>query len=72
MGRISRAVISGSRLFNTLFSLHRAGKNITRSSGTIQSGSPPGVPGVSTSNTRVADHSSEGIVEILWNRVERS
>jgi hypothetical protein len=41
MGKTSRAVIPGSRLFNTLFGLPRTGKNIIRSLATIQSGSPP-------------------------------
>jgi hypothetical protein len=41
MGKTRRAVISGSRLFNTVFGLPRNAENITRSLGTIQSGSPP-------------------------------
>jgi hypothetical protein len=43
MGKTSRAVISGSRPFNTAFGLPRNGENIARSSGTFQSGSPPGL-----------------------------
>ena len=39
--RTSRAVVSGSRLFNTIFGIPRSGKNITGSLDTIQSGSPP-------------------------------
>ena len=42
MGKTARAVISGSRLFNTVFGLPRNGENITRSLGPFQSGSPPG------------------------------
>jgi len=42
MDKTLRAVISGSRLFNTVFGLPRNGENITRSLGTFQSGSPPG------------------------------
>jgi hypothetical protein len=41
MDKTGRAVISGSRLFNTVFGLPRHGENITRSLGTFQSGSPP-------------------------------
>jgi hypothetical protein len=41
LGKTSRPVIPGSRLFNTLFDLPRPRKNSARSSGTIQSGSPP-------------------------------
>jgi hypothetical protein len=43
MGETSRAVISGSRPFNTVFGLPRDGENIAKSSGTFQSGSPPGL-----------------------------
>jgi hypothetical protein len=43
MGKTSRAVISGSRLFNIAFGLPRNGENIARPSGTFQSGSPPGL-----------------------------
>ena len=42
MDKTLRAVISGSRLFNTVFGLPRNAENITRSLGTFQSGSPPG------------------------------
>jgi hypothetical protein len=42
MDKTGRAVISGSRLFNTVFGLPRNEENITRSLGTFQSGSPPG------------------------------
>jgi len=42
MDKTRRAVVSGSRLFNTVFGLPRNGENITRSLGTCQSGSPPG------------------------------
>jgi hypothetical protein len=42
MGRTSRAVIPGSRLFNALFGFPRVGKNFSWSLDTIQSGSPPG------------------------------
>ena len=42
MDKTLRAVISGSRLFNTLFGLPHNGENITRSLGSFQSGSPPG------------------------------
>jgi hypothetical protein len=42
MGKTSRAVVRGSRLFNTIFGLPRNGKNAARSLGTFQSGSPPG------------------------------
>jgi len=41
MDKTSRAVIPVSRLFKTLFGLPRLGRNMTRSFGTIQSGSPP-------------------------------
>ncbi|MFZ0505352.1 MAG: hypothetical protein WAM44_16660, partial [Chthoniobacterales bacterium] len=41
MDKTPRAVIPGSRLFNTLFSLPRTGKNFARSLGPTQSGSPP-------------------------------
>jgi hypothetical protein len=44
MGKTSRAVISGSRLFNTVFGLPRNGENIARSLGTFESGSPAGPP----------------------------
>src|ERR1700751_1588876 len=40
MDKTWRAVISGSRLFNTVFGLPRNGENIARSLGTFQSGSP--------------------------------
>jgi hypothetical protein len=40
--KTARAVISGSRLFNTVFGLSRNAENIRRSLGTFQSGSPPG------------------------------
>jgi hypothetical protein len=41
----SRAVVRGSRLFNTIFGLPRTERNVTRTLGTFQSGSPPvGVP----------------------------
>src|ERR1700751_1922246 len=43
MDKTLRAVISGSRLFNTVFGLPRSGENITRSLATFQSGSPPGL-----------------------------
>jgi hypothetical protein len=39
--KTSRAVISGSRLFNTIFGLPRNGENIARFLGAFQSGSPP-------------------------------
>jgi hypothetical protein len=39
--KTSRAVIRGSRPFNTVFGLPRAKKNTTRSLDTFQSGSPP-------------------------------
>jgi len=42
MDKTARAVISGSRLFNIAFGLPRTEENITRSFGTLQSGSPPG------------------------------
>jgi hypothetical protein len=42
INKIARAVVSGSRLFNTVFGLPRNGENITRPLGTFQSGSPPG------------------------------
>jgi hypothetical protein len=41
MDETGRAVISGSRLLNVVFGLPRNGKNIARSLGTFQSGSPP-------------------------------
>jgi hypothetical protein len=41
MDKTSRAVILGSRLFNTVFGLPRNAENITRSLGPFQSGSPP-------------------------------
>jgi hypothetical protein len=41
MDKTLRAVICGSRLFNTVFGLPRNAENITRSLGTCQSGSPP-------------------------------
>jgi hypothetical protein len=43
MVKTGRAAISGSRLFNIVIGLLRNGKNITRSIGTFQSGSPPGL-----------------------------
>jgi hypothetical protein len=43
MDRTRRAAISGSRLFNTVFGLPRNAENITKSLGTFQSGSPPGL-----------------------------
>ena len=55
MGKTSRAVVPGSRLFNTLFGLPRDGENITRSLGTRQSGSPPGAGLNSTPTRRCAD-----------------
>jgi hypothetical protein len=42
MDKTARAVVSGSRLFNTVFGLPRNADNITRSLGTFQSGSPLG------------------------------
>jgi hypothetical protein len=42
MDKTTRAVIRGSRLFNTLLGLPRTGRNITSYLGTVQSGSPPG------------------------------
>ena len=42
MDKTARAVVSGSRLFNTVFGLPCNAENITRSLGTFQSGSPPG------------------------------
>jgi hypothetical protein len=42
MDKTGRAVISGSRLFNTVFGLPRNAENIARSLGPFQSGSPPG------------------------------
>jgi hypothetical protein len=41
MGQTLRAVIPGSRLFNIIFGLPRVGKNIMRSVGRLQNGSPP-------------------------------
>jgi hypothetical protein len=38
MGKTWRAVISGSRLFNTVFGIPRNGENITRSLAAFQSG----------------------------------
>ena len=38
MDKTLRAVIPGSRLFNTLFGVPRNGENITRSLGSFQSG----------------------------------
>ena len=35
MNKTARAVVSGSRLFNTVFGLPRNGENITRSLGTF-------------------------------------
>jgi hypothetical protein len=40
MGKTSRAVDLGSRLFNTVFGLLRNGENIAGSLGTFQSGLP--------------------------------
>jgi hypothetical protein len=45
--KTSRSVISGSRLFNTVFSLPRHEENIARSLGTFQSGPPPGLATIS-------------------------
>jgi hypothetical protein len=42
MDKTTRAVVSGSRLFNTGSGLPRNKENIPRSLGTFQSGSPPG------------------------------
>ena len=42
INKTARAVVSGSRPFNTVFGLPRNGQNITRSLCTFQSGSPPG------------------------------
>jgi hypothetical protein len=42
MGKTGRAVISGSRLFNTVFGLPCNAENITKSLTTFKSGSPPG------------------------------
>src|ERR1700751_2248279 len=52
MGKTSRAVIRGSRLFNTVFGLLRTGDKISRSLGTSQSGSPP---------VRITNHQSRSI-----------
>ena len=41
-GATARAVIRGSRLFNTVSGLPRTRKKVTKSSGAMQSGSPPG------------------------------
>jgi hypothetical protein len=48
MDKTLRAVISGSRLFNTVFGLPRNAEHMTRSLGTFQSGSPPGQATIST------------------------
>jgi hypothetical protein len=42
MGKTARAVVTGSRLFNTAFGLPRNAKNTRHHKGTLQSGSPPG------------------------------
>jgi hypothetical protein len=42
MDKTTRAAIRGSRLFNALLGLPRAGRNVTGFLGAAQSGSPPG------------------------------
>jgi hypothetical protein len=42
LGKTTRAVTSGKRLFSTIFSLRRSERNIISASGTFQSGLPPG------------------------------
>ena len=42
LDKTGRAVVSGSRMFNTVFGLPRNVENIARSFGTFESGSPPG------------------------------
>ena len=51
MDKTGRAVISGSRLFNTVFGLPRNEENITRSLGMFQSGSPPEGPAIDRRGT---------------------
>ena len=52
MNKTARAVVSGSRLFNTVFGLPRNAENITRSLGTFQSGSPPGQATIDSRGTK--------------------
>jgi hypothetical protein len=53
MDEKARAVVSGRRLFNTVFGLPRHAEKITRSLGTFQSGPPPGHATIRSSRDRM-------------------